>query len=61
MANPTYEAKILLKNSNSPQVVQVQAFNTSQAKKAIEAMYGPSIKSWMFHPYMVIDEHGRKV
>ncbi len=61
MADPTWEAKIMLTNSSTPQTVRVTAFNSSQAQKAIEAMYGKSIKSWMFHPYIVIDEHGRKV
>ena len=61
MANPTYEARIMLKNSKTPLTVQVVAWDLNQAKQAIEGMYGGNFKSWVFHPYMIIDENGRRV
>lgn len=33
--------------------VEVVAFNSFQAQKAIEAMYGSNLKSWFMHPYQV--------
>lgn len=61
MADPTWEAKLILTNYATPITVQVVAFNQNQAQKQIEAMYAGKIKSWYFHPYIIIDEHGRRM
>lgn len=53
MTDPKWQAKINLKTGGAPVTVEVNAFNSSQAQKMIEAMYGSNLKSWHMHPYQV--------
>lgn len=49
MAQDTYQAKITPAAGGSPIDVEVPANDAFQAKKMIEAQYGP-IKTWWRHP-----------
>lgn len=53
MTDPKWQGKIYLKSGGAPITVEVNAFNSFQVKKAIEAMYGTNFKSWYMQPYQV--------
>lgn len=50
MALKTYMAKIRLKSGGSTQEVRIQARNSSDAKRLIEAQFAGQIKAWSQSP-----------